>query len=189
MIQERSTAIIQKSGYLVIRKSIFHFFSFLCCMHHRIKELIERFKLISHPEEAGYYSEVYRSELSLPNMDRQLMTSIYFLLPSDHVTNFHRIKSAELWFFHEGSPLTVHTLDENGHTENVVGLNLKAGEYPQLLVTGNTIFGSTVNEKDSYSFVSCVVAPGFDFRDFELFSKDELMKNYSAYEAIIERLT
>lgn len=83
----------------------------------------------------------------------------------------------------------MHTLDENGHTENVVGLNLKAGECPQLLVTGNTIFGSTVNEKDSYSFVSCVVAPGFDFRDFELFSKDELMKNYSAYEAIIERLT
>ncbi len=158
-------------------------------MQERIHELIERFKLIAHPEEGGYYSEEYRSDISLPNMDRQLMTSIYFLLPSDHVTNFHRIKSDELWFFHEGTPLTVHTLDENGHTENVVGLNLNAGECPQLLVTGNTIFGSTVNEKDSYSFVSCVVAPGFDFRDYELFSKAELMEEFGKCEEIIERLS
>ena len=157
-------------------------------MQDRIKEIIERFDMQAHPE-GGYYSEEYRSEMTLPNADRQLMTSIYFLLPSGDVSHFHRIKSDELWFFHEGSPLTVHTLDENGHGEHLVGLDLKKGQTPQFLVPANTIFGSSVNETDSYSLVSCVVAPGFDFRDFELFTSDELLKDYSGFEDVIKRLT
>lgn len=100
-------------------------------MQDRIDELIARFNMQAHPE-GGYYSEEYRSEINLPNTDRQLMTSIYFLLPSEHVSHFHRIKSDELWFFHEGSPLTVHTLDENGHHEHLVGLDLKEGQTPPL---------------------------------------------------------
>ena len=157
-------------------------------MQNRVRELIDRFNLQAHPE-GGFYSEEYRSEISLPTVDRQLMTSIYFLLPSEHVSNFHRIKSDELWFFHEGSPLTVHTLDENGHTEHLVGLDIENGQRPQLLVKADTIFGSTVNEARSYSFVSCVVAPGFDFRDFELFTSKELLTDYSEFKEIIEHLT
>lgn len=157
-------------------------------MNDRIAELIERFHLQAHPE-GGFYSEEYRSEMELPQLGRQLMTSIYFLLPSAHVSHFHRIKSDELWFFHEGSPLTVHTLDENGHTEHRVGLQLNDEQTPQLLVKGNTIFGSSVNEPDSYSFVSCVVAPGFDFRDFELFTSEELLADFPTHKVIIEQLT
>jgi predicted cupin superfamily sugar epimerase len=157
-------------------------------MQDRINELIERFDMQAHPE-GGYYSEEYRSEMTLPTTDRQLMTSIYFLLPSKDVSHFHRIKSDELWFFHEGSPLTVHTLDENGHGKHLVGLNLVAGQTPQFLVPANTIFGSSVNEMNSYSFVSCVVAPGFDFRDFELFTSEELLKDYPDHQEVIERLT
>lgn len=157
-------------------------------MQDRIKELIERFKLQAHPE-GGYYSEEYRSEITLPNLNRQLMTSIYFLLPSEHVSHFHRIKSDELWFFHEGSPLTVHTLDENGHHEHHVGLDLTVNQTPQFLVPANTIFGSSVNQEGSYSLVSCVVAPGFDFRDFELFNAEDLLKDYPDCEAIIRKMT
>lgn len=157
-------------------------------MQTRINELIERFKLTEHPE-GGFYSEEYRSEIALPNSDRQLMTSIYFLLPSAHVSHFHRIKSDELWFFHEGSPLTVHTLDENGHHENLVGLDFEKGQMPQLLVKAGTIFGSSVNEENSYSFVSCVVAPGFDFRDFELFTSTQLLDQFSGCDEIIQKLT
>lgn len=53
----------------------------------------------------------------------------------------------------------------------------------------DTIFGSSVNEDGSYSFVSCVVAPGFDFRDFELFSSEDLLVDYSEFEEVIKRLT
>ena len=151
-----------------------------------IKALIEKFDLIPHPE-GGFYKETYRSEMDFGN--RKIMTAIYFLLTSDHVSHFHRIKSDELWFYHAGSPLIVHTLTSEGHREHLVGNPLKKDMNSQFLVKKDTIFGSTVLEEDQYSFVSCVVAPGFDFADFELFTKDELLKEYPLEEKIIERLT
>lgn len=157
-------------------------------MEKEIQDLIEKLSLKAHPE-GGYYCETYRSSEVIPGKDRNLMTSIYFLLTSKNVSRFHRIKSDEIWFFHAGSPLIVHTLDKNGHTENKVGLNINQSEQPQFLVKKDTIFGSTVMLENSYSLVSCVVAPGFDFADFELFTKDELLPQFPDHEAIISRLT
>ena len=117
------------------------------------------------------------------------MTSIYFLLTSENVSNFHRIKSDEIWFFHEGSSLIVHTLSAEGHKENRVGLSIDKSENPQFLVGKDTIFGSTVADENSYSLVSCVVSPGFDFQDFELFTKEQLLKEFPDSETIISRLT
>lgn len=151
-----------------------------------IQQLIKNFDLIPHPE-GGFYRETYRSELTVGN--RNLMTAIYFLLTSENVSNFHRIKSDELWFHHAGSPLIIHTLTASGHQENVVGNPLIPNMKSQFLVEKNTIFGSTVLKEKSYSFVSCVVAPGFDFADFELFSAKELLKDYPAEHEIISKLT
>lgn len=157
-------------------------------MKARVNELIEKLKLHPHPE-GGFYSETYRSNMVITSLNRQLMTSIYFLLTSENVSKFHRIKSDEIWFFHEGSSLIVHTLSEEGHKENRVGLNLLQGETPQFLVEKETIFGSTVSDEDSYSLVSCIVAPGFDFEDFELFSREQLEVLYPDNKEIISRLT
>lgn len=154
----------------------------------RIAELVEKLDLLPHPE-GGYYSETYRSEETIVGKNRQLMTSIYFLLTSENVSNFHRIKSDEIWFFHEGSSLIVHTLSAEGHKENRVGLSIDKGENPQFLVGKDTIFGSTVADENSYSLVSCVVSPGFDFQDFELFTKEQLLKEFPDSETIISRLT
>lgn len=151
-----------------------------------INQLIRNFDLIPHPE-GGYYKETYRSDIDFGN--RKLMTAIYFLLTSENVSHFHRIKSDELWFHHAGSPLIVHTLTDKGHQQHLVGNPLIANMESQFLVPKDTIFGSTVSEENSFSFVSCVVAPGFDFADFELFTKEQLVKEYPSEEKIIERLT
>lgn len=156
----------------------------------RIQELIERLGMKAHPE-GGFYAETYRSEESLgtSNGERNLATSIFFLLRSEDVSHFHRIQSDELWFWHEGSPLSVHLLGQNGHEVLKLGPVDNAGTSPQHLVKGKTIFGSTVDHADSYALVSCVVSPGFDFRDFELFKTDELLAQFPKAEAIIRRLT
>lgn len=151
-----------------------------------IEQLIESLHLIAHPE-GGFYRETYRSEASLGK--RNLLTSIYFLLTSENVSHLHRIKSDEIWYYHGGSPLIVHVLDAAGHHQHIVGNDIKKGYYPQFLVPKNTIFGSTVLEENSYSLVSCAVAPGFDFDDFELFQRDDLIKEYPMHREIIERLT
>ena len=153
-----------------------------------IQNLIDRLGLLPHPE-GGYYSETYVSEIGIPGMDRQLMTSIYFLLTSDSVSNFHRIKSDEIWFYHGGSALIVHTLDDEGHKQTKIGIAINDGEMPQFLVKAGTIFGSSIVDENSYSLVSCVVAPGFDFDDFELFDETNLLKQYPDHSEIIKRLT
>jgi hypothetical protein len=157
-------------------------------MEQEIAYWVEKLEMLPHPE-GGFYKETYRSNETIPGTNRQLMTGIYFLLTSENVSRFHRIKSDEIWFFHAGSPLVVHTLDENGHRQQHVGLDLNAGQQPQFLVPKNTIFGSSVLHENSYSLVSCAVAPGFDFEDFELFTKADLLPLFPECEAIIERLT
>lgn len=157
---------------------------------------ISKLGLTAHPE-GGYYKRTYQSqeqitdeELSVQfNGQRLLYTSIYFLLQSHDVSHFHRLKSDELWYFHAGSPLTIHVIHENGAYEEIkLGINLDNGETPQYVVPKNAIFGSSVMEKDTFSLVGCMVSPGFDFQDFELFTQDELLRQYPNHEEIIKKL-
>lgn len=156
----------------------------------RIKELVNTLGMSPHPE-GGFYAETFRadSELETAKGKRQLITSIFFPLRSEDVSHFHRIKSDELWFWHEGSPLSVHLLGEKGHEILKLGPVDDSETFPQQLVKANTIFGSCVNEPESYALVSCVVAPGFDFQDFELFKAEDLLPLFPKAEEIILKLT
>ncbi len=157
----------------------------------RIDFLVKTLNLLPHPE-GGFYKETFRSieGIETEQGERNLCTSIFFLLTSENISRFHRIKSDELWFFHEGSPLTVHTLGDTGYESLYLGIPFSGSDcLPQQLVKANTVFGTTVDRSESYSLVSCVVAPGFDFRDFELFDSKDLLPLFPQAEAIIRRLT
>src|ERR1041384_2569465 len=95
----------------------------------RAQELIEKLNLLPHPE-GGFYRETYRSEEMIPGKERHLLTSIYFLITTGNISRFHRIRSDEGWYFHEGSGLTVHILDNAGHRELKLGTGLEKGEFP-----------------------------------------------------------
>lgn len=155
--------------------------------------LIDKLALQPHPE-GGYYRETYRSKesSSLAGFDgqRNFSTAIYFMLTSENFSAFHRIKSDEVWHFYTGSPLYVHVIDKNGkYTRHTVGLNLSDGAVPQLVVKAGDWFGSSVVEKNSYSFVGCTVAPGFDFRDFEMANREALVREFPQHAEVIESLT
>lgn len=157
---------------------------------------IEELNLIEHPE-GGYYKEIYRSEESISiklkgdeqEKKRNLMTSIFFLLTKDKFSAFHRIKSDELWHFHDGDPIVIHSIDESGVLQSrTLGKNVANGEELQLVVEAGNWFASEVKEGGDYSLVGCTVSPGFDFSDFELANSD-LARKYRVHEALINRLT
>lgn len=155
----------------------------------RVKELVDHFGMDAHPE-GGFYKEVFRTEEFVPGTKRNYLTSIYFLLVDNQVSHFHRIKSDECWYFHEGSPLLIHEIKANGlHQFTTLGLNISAGQVPFMVVPGNTIFGSHVEHFQGYTLVSCAVAPGFDFADFELFNRTDLEGKYPKLHEIISVLT
>lgn len=146
----------------------------------------------AHPE-GGYYKQSFVSpEKISPSThpaERNLYTSIYFLLRTQDVSHFHRLKSDELWYFHAGHATTVHILDANGnYRAEKLGLDIAAGERPQVLVEKGSIFGSTVDAKNGFSLVGCMVSPGFDFADFELLLQAELLELYPEHHGIINKL-
>ena len=117
-----------------------------------------------------------------------MATVIYFLLQADEYSHFHRIASDEHWFFHAGSALSIHVLN---HAEpDYVCLELSPTN-PQQWVPAQNWFAAELSSSDPDAFVlvSCVVAPGFDFADFELAQASVLAPNYPGHEALIKRLS
>ncbi|GLC90009.1 cupin domain-containing protein [Lysinibacillus piscis] len=159
-------------------------------MQYTAQYFIEKLNLAQHPE-GGYYISSFRAtdEMVVRDVQRPIYTSIYFLLHSQDISHLHRLQSDELWYYHAGSPLTVHMIYPDGTYEaKKLGLNVEAGEVPQIAVPKHTIFGSSVDDAATFSLVGCMVAPGFDFADFELFTQDELLKVYPQHEEVIRKM-
>ena len=157
---------------------------------------INHLSLSQHPE-GGYYRETYRSTevittSALPTGfggDRNHSTTIYFLLPSNSRSLFHRIKSDEIWYYHAGSSLTIYALTQRGVQKHQLGPDIEKGESLQAIIPANTWFGALVNERESYTLSSCSVSPGFDFHDSELAERSSLLRDFPNEEEIIQRLT
>jgi uncharacterized protein len=158
---------------------------------------IDRLELRRHPE-GGWFRETYRSEetivrAALPPRfagDRAFSTAIYFLLQGEDFSALHRIHQDEIWHFYDGSSVTVHVIDLEGSYSTIrVGKDLSAGDLPQAVVKAGCLFGATVDERESYALCGCTVAPGFDFADFTMPSRDELLRRYPHHGPIIEKLT
>jgi len=173
------------------------------------ESIVRRLGLIPHPE-GGYYKEVYRSEDRIESppsrfgpgrADLSLCTSVYYLVEAPDFSAFHRIKSDELWYFHAGTGLIVHCFNESGAYQ---AFELGPGrEYFGLVRAGSWFAAESAAfdeaaESDTqdgsragrpWALVSCAVSPGFEFQDFELASRDSLLKSYPEHEALIVRMT
>ncbi|MFC4632423.1 cupin domain-containing protein [Dokdonia ponticola] len=159
--------------------------------------LIKTLHLQPHPE-GGYYKETYRSQGNiskegLPSAyggSRNYATGIYFLLTSDSFSAFHKINQDEMWHFYDGAPIRLHIISEAGvYSQHTIGRDIQAGEVPQLVVQGGDWFAAEVMGDDTYSFVGCTVSPGFDFKDFVLPERKELVTLFPEHAEVITRLT
>lgn len=136
---------------------------------------IRNLDLAEHPE-GGYFRETYRSqeEIDLPGFDgnRNYCTSIFFLLRSGQESALHRIKSDEIWCYHDGDGLDIIEIDEQGNELiTQLGKNLSEGQTLQHVVKAGRWFGARLQPNASFCLVGCQVSPGFDFRDFELMKR------------------
>ncbi|VYT90929.1 cupin [Clostridium tertium] len=138
--------------------------------------------------EGGYFKESFVSTDNI-RTDKKLWSSIYFLLMTGEVSNFHRLKSDELWYYHDGEALTIYMITEEGKLiTKQLGKNIECGEEPQVLVPKGCIFGSAMNN-NGYALVGCMVSPAFEYDEFELFTRKELLDLYPDYRDIIIKLT
>ena len=152
-----------------------------------INRLVGFLKLKAHPE-GGWYRENYTSDFMI-SPDRPSATSIYFLMSRSNFSAFHRLQSDEIWYYHDGDPLEVLIIHENGKLEKrVVGSSIEGCE-PQTIVPAGSWFASRIHGKGSWSLAGCAVSPGFDFDDFELADRKQLVGLYPQHKELIHALT
>jgi predicted cupin superfamily sugar epimerase len=160
---------------------------------HDMNAIIDALKLKPHPE-GGFYREMYRSETRVSDLSltasKCAHTSIYYLLSGNDFSAWHRIKSDETWYFHLGCDLLIYFMDQHKMVRTVrVGMESKGF---QATIPANTWFAAKPLKEDAYCLVSCAVAPGFEFEDFEMGNRKALLKEFgmtAENTKLIEALT
>lgn len=92
-----------------------------------------------------------------------------------------------MWHFYDGGPLEVFYF-QNGLQSFVLGREVDKGQHLQAVVPANVWFASRPLTS-TYALVGCTVAPGFDFRDFEMAEAVSLNQEFPGNEKIISELT
>ncbi|MCH4822246.1 cupin domain-containing protein [Gramella lutea] len=163
----------------------------------KLEKIIKHLDLKPHPE-GGFFRETYRSSGKINpesldgsySGDRNYSTCIYFLLTSENNSAFHRIIQDEIWHFYNGSPIKLHTISEEGeYNFYIIGRDVLKGEIPQLVVKGGDWFAAEVINENDFSLVGCTVSPGFNFKDFELPSRNELLQIFPEQRELITKFT
>merc|ERR1712087_11098 len=180
--------------------------------------LASALNLLPHPE-GGMYAETFRDDEDVPTnaittstpskvsasrysgpSTRSLSTAIYFVVPKGKRSHMHILQSNEMWHFYLGRPLTVVEIAPDGTLKKTtLGQNVLNGHTLQHVVPKGSWFGSYptndydgdggVGDEHDYSLVGCTVAPGFDFSDFELGTREQLLKLFPQHEEELMRLT
>jgi hypothetical protein len=159
--------------------------------------IIKQLGLQPHPE-GGFYRETYRSHETLAaaalppryGNDRNFSTAIFYLLTPDSFSSLHRLQSDEVFHFYAGDPVTMLQLHGDGRGETIVlGQDILAGQQLQVVVPSGAWQGMSLNDGGAFALLGATVSPGFDFADFEVGTREALIREYPRCDARIKRLT
>ncbi|MDA0567937.1 cupin domain-containing protein [Streptomonospora sp. S1-112] len=159
----------------------------------------EHLDLLPHPE-GGWYAATWRAPAAVRpegyGGERATATAIHYLLHPGESSRWHRVRSDEVWVFNRGGPLEL-ALGGAGSRPSaapervVLGTDIAAGQRLQAVVPGGTWQSARpVEPREARetregqepgegqeapvaeeALVTCVVSPGFDFADFEVWEE------------------
>lgn len=160
-------------------------------------EIISRLGLKPLDIEGGYFRETHRADemitqAALPARyggPRSHLTVIYYLLTPQTRSRLHRVKSDEVYHFLLGDPVTMLQLHPAGGGETLVlGQDLSAGQQLQTVVPHMSWQGAMLRDGGQRALMGVTVAPGFEYEDFELAERVDLLAEYPQFAGLIEKL-
>lgn len=166
-------------------------------LQREIEAIVRTLDLQPHPE-GGHYAEIHRAAEgvaadALPPRyggPRRFGTAIYYLLGPGDVSALHRVASDEIFHFYLGDPVEQLQLFPDGsHRVVEIGPGLAAGQRPQSFVPAGVWQGARVKPGGGYCLMGCTVSPGFDFADFEMGVRADLIAGWPDARELIEALT
>jgi uncharacterized protein len=121
---------------------------------------------------------------------RDASTAIYYLLTSDTFSALHRLRGDEVFHFYRGDPVEMLHLRPDGTGATfTLGPKPHEGMHPQIVVPGGVWQGARMVEGGRYALLGCTVAPGFEFEDFELGNRNDLLRDFPDHAEMIRALT
>jgi uncharacterized protein len=127
------------------------------------EEVVRVLGLEPHPE-GGWFRETFRD--SAGSAGRAHSTAIYYLLKQGERSAWHRIDSTEIWHWYAGDSLEIFLARGDNRERHVIGSRLANGERPQVVVPRGV--WQSARSLGSWTLIGCTVAPGFEFKGFEL---------------------
>ena len=161
------------------------------------KSIIKKFELEPLPGEGGYFRRTYQSALktSIASKDggsvvRSLGTAIFYLITRQEFSALHRISSDEIFHFYLGDPVEMLQISEEGQNRKIIlGPQISTGQEVQVVVSARTWQGTRLASGGEYALLGTTVIPGFDFADFELGKRKDMIARFPHLEKEIIRYT
>lgn len=140
-------------------------------------EIINLLQLEPLEIEGGYYRRNYLADQKIAGQamparyrgaSRSFGSAIYYLLTPDTWSRIHRLPGDEIYHFYSGASVTLYTFGDDGEMDaSVLGMDLKKGYHPQIIVPANTWQACRITGLGDYALMGTTMAPAFDEADFE----------------------
>ena len=131
-------------------------------------DIIRLLDLKPHPE-GGHFRETFRDPTT--NSGRAVSTAIYYLLKAGETSRWHRVDAGEVWHFYAGDALELSLSRDEVAVERLeLGMNLAKSQRPQIIVSAGV--WQSAKPLGAFTLVGCTVAPGFEFKGFEMAGPD-----------------
>src|SRR5271166_1208185 len=148
--------------------------------------------------EGGFFRETYRSRRTVPEEylpegmpgPRSIGTAIYFMLTPETFSALHRLPGTEIFHFYLGDPVVMLQLLPDGTSQSVtLGPDLVGGQRPQVVVQGGVWQGSRLAQGGKWALLGTTMSPGFDYADFELGNREQLIAQHPSAAEMIRQYT
>jgi uncharacterized protein len=166
--------------------------------HYSAQQIIDHFSMRPLPQEGGWYIETYRAAEKIARTgldiryhgDRCHSTAILYLLTPDTCSKMHRVKSDEVFHYHLGDPVNMLWLCPDGSSRHIlIGPDIFNSQMVQVIVPQGVWQGARLADGGQWCLMSCTVAPGFEFDDYEHANRNELIARWPDQTENIVKLT
>ncbi len=161
-------------------------------------DLIAFLHLEPLPGEGGFFRQTYKSKSEIPARFvspektgvRAFATCIYYLVTPGSFSALHRVASDEIFHFYLGDPVEMVQITPDGSLSSlVIGNEIHSGQVLQAAVPGGSWQGTRLLKGGQWALMGTTVAPGFEFLDFELGTREAMLKRFPQHAALIEKFT
>ncbi|MES2525428.1 MAG: cupin domain-containing protein [Bdellovibrionota bacterium] len=157
------------------------------------EEVIAKLNLIPLEIEGGFFRETYKSKDIVQGRlgTRSEGTAIYYMVTEESFSALHIVDQDEIFHFYSGDEVEMFQILPDGTPKTIIIGKVENGHEPQVIVPRGVWQGTKLRTpgKGKWALLGCTVAPGFEYENFTLKSRDELVQLYPQHKDQIIRFT